>query len=68
MTSALGVLVNYLLHLLPGLLLFGVWWALTPRSLAAMRILILLAAFVLMRDAMTPLGLWALGKIGRAHV
>ncbi|WLI04229.1 CPBP family intramembrane metalloprotease [Pseudomonas sp. FP597] len=62
MTSALGVLVNYLLHLLPGLLLFGVWWALTPRSLAAMRILILLAAFVLMRDAMTPLGLWALGS------
>ncbi|WP_223496550.1 CPBP family intramembrane glutamic endopeptidase [Pseudomonas sp. A-RE-26] len=62
MTSAFGVLVNYLFHLLPGLLLFGVWWAATPRSLVAMRILILLAAFVLMRDAMTPLDLWAVGS------
>ncbi len=59
-TQGIAVLVNYGAYLAPGLLLFGLWFALTPRSLAAMRILILLAAFVLMRDAMTPLGLWAL--------
>lgn len=59
-TQGLAVLVNYSTHLAPGLLLFGLWFALTPRALLAMRILILLAAFVLMRDAMTPLGMWVL--------
>lgn len=59
-TQGIAVLVNYTIYLAPGLLLFGAWFALTPKSLPAMRILTLLAAFVLMRDAMTPLGLWAL--------
>ena len=59
-TQGLEVLIDYAVHLAPGLLLFGAWFALTPRAQVAMRILILLAAFVLMRDAMTPLGLWAL--------
>lgn len=56
------VLVRYAVHLAPGLVLFGLWFTLTPRALTAMRILILLAAFVLMRDAMTPLGMWRLGS------
>ncbi|NVZ69347.1 CPBP family intramembrane glutamic endopeptidase [Pseudomonas costantinii] len=56
------VLTKYVTYLTPGLLLFGLWFALTPKSLTAMRILILLAAFVLMRDAMTPLGMWALSS------
>ena len=59
-SQGLVVLLNYGLHLAPGLLLFGLWFGLTPKSLPAMRILILLAAFVLMRDVMTPLGMWAL--------
>lgn len=61
-TEGMWVLVDYANHLTPGLLLFGLWFALTPTTLPAMRILILLAAFVLMRDVMTPLGMWALGS------
>lgn len=61
-TQGLVILINYASHVAPGLVLFGVWFALTPRALTAMRILILLAAFVLMRDAMTPLGLWVLSR------
>lgn len=61
-TEGLGQLIHYTTYLVPGVLLFGLWFALTPKTLPAMRILILLAAFVLMRDAMTPLGLWALGS------
>lgn len=61
-TQGLEVLIDYGVHLAPGLLLFGAWFALTPRAQVAMRILILLAAFVLMRDAMTPLGMWAVSR------
>lgn len=61
-TEGLRVLVNYAAHLSPGLLLFGLWFALTPKAMPAMRIVILLAVFVLMRDVMTPLGLWTLGS------
>ena len=61
-TQGLEVLIDYSVHLAPGLLLFGAWFALTPRAQVAMRILILLAAFVLMRDAMTPLGMWAVSR------
>jgi hypothetical protein len=61
-TQGLIVLINYGTYLAPGLLLLGLWFALTPKTLTGMRILILLAAFVLMRDAMTPLGLWSLGS------
>ncbi|NVZ50579.1 CPBP family intramembrane metalloprotease [Pseudomonas sp. B6002] len=61
-TEGMVVLVRYAVHLAPGLALFGLWFALTPRALAAMRMLILLAAFVLMRDAMTPLGMWRLSS------
>jgi membrane protease YdiL (CAAX protease family) len=56
------MLIKYATHLAPGVLLFGLWFALTPRTLPALRILILLLAFVLMRDVMTPLRMWALGS------
>ncbi len=59
-SQGVAMLTEYGTYLAPGLLLFGLWFALTPKALTALRILILLAAFVLMRDAMTPLGLWAL--------
>ena len=61
-TQGMAVLINYGTYLAPGLLLFGLWFALTPQSLTGMRILILLVAFVLMRDVMTPLGMWSLGS------
>ncbi|WDU64759.1 CPBP family intramembrane metalloprotease [Pseudomonas poae] len=59
-TQGMLVLTHYGSYLAPGLALFGLWFALTPKAMTALRILILLVAFVLMRDAMTPLGMWAL--------
>ncbi|MEO8490046.1 CPBP family intramembrane glutamic endopeptidase [Pseudomonas sp.] len=61
-TQGMVELTDYGVTLAPGLLLFGLWFALTPRSMTALRIMILLAAFVLMRDVMTPLGMWALSR------
>lgn len=58
--QGMAVLLHYTAYVAPGVLLLGLWFVLTPRSLPAMRILILLVAFVLMCDVMTPLGLWAL--------
>ncbi|MGE8411427.1 MAG: type II CAAX prenyl endopeptidase Rce1 family protein [Pseudomonas sp.] len=61
MAAALSLLGNYLLYLLPGLALHGVWFGLTPRHLMGLRIAILLLGFVLLRDVMTPLQFWTLG-------
>lgn len=58
---ALSHLATYLLHLFPGLALCALWFWLTPRTATGLRILILILAFVLVRDAMTPAGLWSLG-------
>lgn len=52
-------LVDYGFYVLPGLALFAAWFALAPKGEMGLRIAVLLAAFVLMRDAMTPLGIWA---------
>lgn len=60
--QGLAALLDYGLYLTPGLVLFGLWFGLAPKALAGLRIVILLLAFVLMRDAMTPLGLWALNN------
>ncbi|KIQ60136.1 MULTISPECIES: CPBP family intramembrane glutamic endopeptidase [Pseudomonas] len=58
--QAIVILLDYALYLIPGLVLFGLWFGLTPKALTGTRILILLMAFVLMRDVMTPLRLWSL--------
>lgn len=60
--EAFAVLVHYGFYLLPGLILFGLWFGFTPKTLPGLRIVILLLAFVLMRDAMTPLGMWSLSR------
>ncbi|NWA02294.1 CPBP family intramembrane glutamic endopeptidase [Pseudomonas gingeri] len=60
--ESLAVLLDYGIYLIPGLVLCGLWFALIPRTQPALRIVILLLAFVLMRDAMTPLGLWSLSS------
>lgn len=53
---------DYLLRVLPGLLLFGISYLLLrdQRSLA-IRILLLIFGFVLLRDAFTPIGFWRFG-------
>ena len=58
---ALSQLATYLLHLSPGLALCALWFWLTPRAASGLRILILILTFILVRDAMTPAGLWSLG-------
>lgn len=52
---------NYLGRILPGLILMAlVFWALKPQ--ANLRIIIYITLFILLRDALTPLGLWKIGK------
>ncbi|WP_273820857.1 CPBP family intramembrane glutamic endopeptidase [Pseudomonas asplenii] len=58
--DGLVVLIHYGLYLIPGLLLCGFWFGLVPGTQPALRMMILLLTFVLLRDAMTPLGLWSL--------
>lgn len=59
MTSVL--FVDYPLRLLPGVLVLAATFLLLGRTAPLPRIVVLLLGFVLMRDAMTPLGLWSLG-------
>lgn len=52
---------NYLGRILPGLILIALaFWVLKPQ--ANLRIIIYITSFILMRDALTPLGLWKIGK------
>lgn len=57
--AAISVLVNYSIYIAPALLFIPLWFLLTPTNATGLRIAILLAGFVLMRDAMTPLEIWA---------
>lgn len=63
MDSILDSLVPYLSRVAPGMVLGGVLLALARRA-RRVRIAIYLALFILLRDAMTPLGLWSLGTEG----
>lgn len=49
---------NYALRMLSALLGFGILLALIPRKLLPLRIFVLIWLFVLIRDGMTPAGLW----------
>ncbi|HYG83651.1 MAG TPA: CPBP family intramembrane glutamic endopeptidase [Verrucomicrobiae bacterium] len=53
---------DYLLRIVPGLLIFGVVYALlADKKTIAIKILLLIFGFILLRDAMTPLGFWEFG-------
>lgn len=58
--EGLSLLIDYGIYLVPGLSLCALWFWLTPKTQSGLRIAILLLSFVLMRDVMTPLGLWSL--------
>jgi membrane protease YdiL (CAAX protease family) len=58
MNPTVETFTNYLVRVAPGLVLAAAVLALTRRS-PRLRIVIYLALFVLLRDAMTPLGLWS---------
>ncbi len=44
--EGLAVLLDYILYLLPGVTLFGLWFALTPQTQTALRIMILLFTLI----------------------
>ncbi len=54
------LLATYALRLLPGVALFALCLALLPRRAIAPRIALYIGLFVLIRDGMTPVGLWEL--------
>src|SRR5262245_45690775 len=63
MTAALETIETYLIRVSPGLILAALMFYLVRRE-ARLRIVLYLALFVLLRDAMTPLGLWSFGTQG----
>jgi len=64
----LNELPAYALRVLPGMLLMVVTYALLPRKADAIRIMLFVFAFLLMRDAMTPAGFWQFGVSSDAVV
>lgn len=57
-------LLEYSLRVTPGLVLLVAVWLLVRGPALAARIAILVAGFILLRDAMTPLGFWSFGGSG----
>ncbi|HWY86477.1 MAG TPA: hypothetical protein VNX28_07130 [Gemmataceae bacterium] len=63
MNPTLETFATYLIRVAPGLLL-GAMMLFLARREPRLRIVLYLALFVLLRDAMTPLGLWSFGTQG----
>src|SRR5437764_1607248 len=63
MSPTLETIGTYLARVAPGLLLAAAMLVLLRRE-PRLRIVVYLALFVLLRDAMTPLGLWSFGSEG----
>jgi hypothetical protein len=63
MNATLDTIATYLVRLAPGLILGAIMLFLARRE-ARVRIVVYLALFILLRDAMTPLGLWSFGPQG----
>lgn len=63
-STALFTLLDYGILVLPGLALLGAcFWLARPDRDPLLRILVLIAGFILIRDAMTPAGLWQFGLV-----
>jgi uncharacterized protein len=54
-------LLDYILRITPGFVLFIALILLTPRRMKGVRIMAYIMLFILIRDAMTPLGFWSFG-------
>lgn len=57
-------IVLYNLRIFPGLMLAVIFLFLVPRNMRGVRIFAYIMTFVLIRDAMTPLGFWSFGTDG----
>jgi hypothetical protein len=55
------ILVQYLLMLMPGLVLAAALFVFLRRAHPLLHLLIFIAVFIFTRDAMTPMGLWRIG-------
>lgn len=60
--NSVPVLLDYAARLAPGFILFAVCFALLPLRAIGARIALYIGLFVLIRDAMTPAGLWHIGE------
>ncbi|HET6325057.1 MAG TPA: CPBP family intramembrane glutamic endopeptidase [Planctomycetaceae bacterium] len=63
MSAAVEIIAKYLVRVAPGLVLATMVLTLIRKS-PRLRIVVYLALFALLRDAMTPLGLWSFGTEG----
>lgn len=59
MLEGMDVLWTYNARMAPGLIVFALCLALLPRAAIGTRIALYIAIFILVRDAMTPTGLWS---------
>jgi len=55
------ILIAYILRILPALAALLLFLMLLPRRAQALRIVVYIALFIVIRDAMTPSGLWSFG-------
>jgi hypothetical protein len=58
------MIVEYLLMLIPGLVLAVVLFLFLRRAHPLLHLALFVAVFIFTRDAMTPLGLWSIGREG----
>ena len=58
------LLSNYLIRLIPGMVLAVLYFTLVPRKAVLLRLTGYLMLFIFVRDAMTPAGLWSFGTSG----
>ena len=63
-TLNITLFFDYLLRCLPAFCVVGAYFVLVPRRFVELRLLGSLLAFFVLRDAMTPVGLWSLGTEG----
>lgn len=62
--KVLELIINYIIRLMPGMMLAGFLLLLVPRRITLLRLTVYLLLFLFIRDAMTPAGLWSFGTEG----
>lgn len=55
-------LLEFSFRIMPGLILIALTYILLPRKSIVSKLFLLVFGFILMRDAMTPMGFWQFGK------
>ena len=59
-------ILEYSLRILPGLILISSVFIIMPKKQLSLRIFLLIFGFILIRDAMTPVGYWSFGLYEQA--